>query len=329
MEDEVVIDDAVEVSEVNEDELETNESQDDDQDELEEESELEDKAEASDENDEAVEEAVQMIRELKLKIDGEELVEELPFEVTPEQAEYLKKELQMSKMAQKRAQEAADLRKSEQRRESELKDFLNTLKTQPQKVLEQMGVNIHELYENIASEELRKAQLTPEQQELEDLKNKLREVEEKEAQARKNAEEREMEMMKDKYAAEAEKEMLETIEKHNLPNSPYIIGRMVNMVQLAQNNNLDLSFKDVGDLVKEEYTNEVNNSLKGLSAEQLMTLLSNDVKTDFISKATPKKQKVKEAPPSANSIKEGAKRKEEEGTKKFRTKSTSSFFKDL
>ena len=74
--------------------------------------------------------AKKMLKSLKLKVDGREIEEKLPFEIPDDEetVEWMKRNLQMSKMGQKRAQEYSTL-------EKEVKTFIEELRKNPRKIL--------------------------------------------------------------------------------------------------------------------------------------------------------------------------------------------------
>lgn len=278
--------------------------------------------------DAQVENVVQKIKQLKLKVDGTEIIENLPFEVTEEQAEYLKKELQMSKMSQKRAQEAAELRKSSQKRESELNQFLDLLKEKPELILQQLGKNPVELAEKWLQEEVEKMQMDPKERRIKELEAEMKKISDEKMSAKKAQEEAQAKAIRDKYAADYEKELLDAMQKGNIPNEPHLIAKMVDYMAIAMKQNIDVSFADIIPLVQDSQKNTVKNALKGMKADDLIQLLSEQAINDLVVKKMPKADK-KKAPPTAQQIKDAGEQKEENGKLKFRKESASDFFRKL
>src|SRR3990167_3492703 len=91
-----------------------------------------------------VKEAEKKLRKLKLKIDGEEIEEEFD----PEDNDYLTKQFQLAKVAQKRMGEYSAL-------EKDVQEFFNLLKTNPKKVLTDpnIGLDLKEFAASIIEEE--------------------------------------------------------------------------------------------------------------------------------------------------------------------------------
>ena len=275
-----------------------------------------------------VQEVAQKIKQLKLKVDGQELIEDLPFEVTPEQAEYLKKELQLSKMANKRAQEAAELRKKSQARESELNNFLELLKEKPELILKEMGRDPVKFAEELLAAEVEKMQMDPKERRIKELEAEMKKIAEKESAAKKAHEEAQAKMVRDKYAADFENQLMGAMKSGSLPNNPELISRMTNYMSQAIQQGIDVSFEDLIPLVKSSHRELVKSTLKDFSAQELLELMSEAQINDVILKKTPPKKP--KAPPTAQSVaKDTAAGKQDDTKLKLRDKSAGNFFHEL
>lgn len=277
--------------------------------------------------DAQVKEVAQKIKQLKLKVDGQELIEDLPFEVTPEQAEYLKKELQLSKMANKRAQEAAELRKKHQARESELNNFLELLKDKPELILQQMGKNPVELAEKWLQDEVEKMQMDPKERRIKELEAEMKKIADEKAAAKQAQEEAQKKYLRDKYASDYEIQLKKAMDSGSIPSEPELVNSMVSYMAKAIEQSIDISFDDIIPLVKNSHRNIVKSTLKGFSAQELLELLSEAQVNDLLVKKAPPKKKV--APPTAQQIKDAGEKQEENSGPKFRTQSASEFFRNL
>lgn len=270
-------------------------------------------------------EVAEMIKTLKLKVDGEIITEELPFEVSPEHAEYLQKQLQLAKMAQKRAQETAELRKLDQSKAQQVEEFLAALKGNTKGVLEEMGLDVREFAEKVLEEEVQRMEMSEEERKILDLQEQLKKHQEKEEEAQRKAELAEQERVRDQYAAQYEKDLMSAINDNAMMNDPEIISRMTNLMRIALQNGIDLSFNDLAPIVEEEINASITKLARSKSPEQILKLLTEDQIKSLISSQKPKK----EAPPTASSIKDtGAKAKKDDGPVK-KTVSMNDFFKNL
>ena len=130
-----------------------------------------------------VQPTTKMIKSLKIKIDGQEVDEQLPFEVdenNKEQIEFLKRHLQMSKVSNKRMSEAAVTRK-------QAEAFIEALHNDPMKVLSDERVMGNKKFQAIAeqflSKQLEDQLLSPEEKAQRQMQDKLRKYEEQEKEA--------------------------------------------------------------------------------------------------------------------------------------------------
>jgi antitoxin component of RelBE/YafQ-DinJ toxin-antitoxin module len=286
-------------------------------------------AEALEDGEITEEQAVEMIKQLTIKVDGKEIVRDLPFEVDPnnkEMLEYLREREQLATVSQKRMQEKAEFEKLAKSRESEMEAFLNNLKDESvlQDVLSQLGHDPSQLAENILMKEIEKSQLSPEQRELEEVRAELARIKEAEEAAKKEAADAKQAALEQQYADNFDRDLNAAIDKYGLPDTPHIIREMSNLMRIALTNNLDASFEEIGQLVKEQNDLHVQEVLKGMDAEKLMQILKDNQLNDIVLKRAPKPKK--EVPPTANSIKEGGEvGKKEDSPSGFRTRSLNSW----
>lgn len=327
---EVEVNESVENESVNEESVEVSESPADlssDQVEA-----AEDVAEALENGEISEEEAIQMIKEITIKVDGKEIVRELPFEVDPNNEamlEYLRKEAQLSTVSQKRMQEAAEARKAERKLNNEMEQFLSTLKDPNalESILTELGHDTSQFAEDLLNKQIEEMQLTPEQRELQQLREEMAKIKKAEEAAVEAKRQAEIKAMEDKYAADFQRDIMEAMDNGNLSKDAYTIQKMANLMRVAIDNNIDVSFSDIVPIIKEEQTSNIRNVLSGMSAEDILGFLSDKTVNDIVLKKSPKKKK--EVPPTADSIKEGAAKKKDDGLGKagFKTGSLDSWMR--
>lgn len=232
---------------------------------------------------------IKRINKLRLKVDGEEFDEELPFEIEddPKKVEWLKRNLQMSKAASKRIQEHSNLQK-------EVTSFIEELRNNPRKVLadKSLGVDLHKIAREIIEEEIANAQKTPEQLEKEKLENELKAIKEEREKEKKLAYERELQA---KYEQEVERydmKISKALETAKLPKTAYTVKKMAEYLSLAVENNLNLDPEDITGLVEDEMRNDLR---------QLVSVLPEDVIEEYFGKEAfnkVRKKKLAKAPPT-------------------------------
>lgn len=252
-------------------------------------------------DNETVEELkAELTRSLNLKIDGEDFTEELPFDATPEMIEYLTKQAQLAKMSNKRAQEAADLRKTDIQRNQEIQNFMEAIKEDPAAMLKQMGIDPKEFSEELLEKEVELMQMSESDRKIMELQNELADRVKAEENAKRESEVREQEALRDKYASEYEKDLMSALDASELPSNPELILRMNQYMKIALENGIDLNFNDILPLVSENVNSELTKLLSSTPIDKLVAMLGED-KVKGI-RSSGRKKKV--APPTANSVKD-------------------------
>ena len=213
-------------------------------------------------------------KKFRLKVDGEEVEEEI--DLSNEQE--LIKKLQLAKAAQKRMQEAAEYRRAIEETESEIDEFLEGLRSNPLAVLShpELGLDMKQIVENYLQQEVEKSQKTPEQIELEEARARLKALEEEKEALENERREEYMERLRVEKAAEIEKELLEALESGDLPQSDYIMNKMVDLASIAYDNGIEISMKDILPIVRESYLRDARQIFGKLPDELVEDILSKD-----------------------------------------------------
>jgi hypothetical protein len=283
---------------------------------------------SSDAESELKEQLIQKISELELKIDGSTIKEKLPFEVTPEQAEWLKKELQLARVSSKRMQEAAELRKRTLQTEEEVQNFINMLKSNPMEILEHLGLDTKEISEKRLQAEIEKMQMSDEERKIQELQEKVRAYEEEQKRIKEQSKLEREEALRNQYAAEYEKDLMSTLEESGVGYNPEIIQRLNQYMHTALKLGINLSYKDLMPMVTESINADIAKLVSSFSVEQIEKLLGEDKIKGLVSK---RKVVKKEVPPTAKSITDTtvAKEKEDPFARKTKTIPMNDFFKNL
>jgi hypothetical protein len=235
------------------------------------------------------------LKSLKLKVDGKEYNEDLPFEIDDDAAviDYMTKQLQMSKMGQKRAKEKADL-------EHQVDQLINELRKNPRKVLSDpaLGIDLKKFAASIIEEEIERSQKSPEQLEKEALQEELRAL--KEERERENQTNREKELTR---LEQIEQERYDTsitkaLSNSTLPKSPYVVKKMADYMILGLKNGVELTPEDVLPIVQEEIQNDI---------QQMFGVMPSDVVEAMIGKDHFKKIRQKNIEKAKSAPVQGAK----------------------
>lgn len=240
-------------------------------------------------------EAKAILSKLKLKVDGKEYEEELPFSIEDNQAakDYLTKNLQLSKAAQKRMQEYSQL-------EKEVRSFVEELKKNPKRVLSDpsVGIDIKKMAAEILEEEISNSQKSPEQLKLEKAEAELRSLKEQREKEQKELQEKENERLMEQEMINLDNWMSDAFEASDTPKNPFLIKRAASLLHSAVSaENIPLTqdtVKAAVKLAKEEMHSELR---------EMFSLMGEDVVENIIGKDTINKirkkniSKAKEKPP--------------------------------
>jgi len=218
----------------------------------------------------AEKELKKQIKKLKLKVDGKELEEE--FDLSDD--EYLTKQIQLAKVAQKRMSEYATL-------EKEVRNFIEDLRKDPRKVLSDpnIGIDIKQLAASIIEDEITASKKSPEQLEKEKLENELKSLKEEREREKEEKKQLELERLQQQEHQRYDQLMTKALEKSDLPKSPYIVKKMANYMLLGLQQGLDVTPEDVLPLVREEMTNDLKEMFAVMPDEVIEALVGKDVIT--------------------------------------------------
>lgn len=244
----------------------------DEQDEsLEEDEEFEEELSASEKKE--VEKEIKRLKKLKLKYNGREYEEELPFEIddNPEIVEYLTRQLQMAKMGQHKSQEFAML-------QNDVRDFVSQLRDNPLETLSDpsLGLDLKELAARVVEEELENAQKSPEQLEKERLEKELNRMKEEREREQEEFRRREMERLQQEQYERYDMLMDQALNGSDLPKTPYVVKKMADYMIMAINKGYDVEPSDILPIVREEILSDIKSMSSVMEPDQLLNLWGND-----------------------------------------------------
>lgn len=217
---------------------------------------------------------VKKLRKLQIKVDGKTEDLDLPFELEdkPEYIEWMKKNIQMSRGAEKRMAEKANL-------EKEVEQFINELRQNPRKVLsnKNLGVDLKQLAAQILEEEIENSKKSPDQIEKEQLQARLRELEDERKTEKDDLSKKERERLEIQEFERYDMLMTQALEKSDLPKTPYIVKKMADYMLLGIDNGENVSPEDVIPLVREEMQNDLKEMFASMPDEVIESIIGKDV----------------------------------------------------
>ena len=212
------------------------------------------------------------LRSLRLKVDGREIEEDLPFEIpdSPEAVEYMKRQLQMARMGTKRAQEYAQL-------EKEIREMITEGTKNPRRLLKELNIDERELARQIIEQEIENSQKSPEQLERERIELELKSLKEEREREKQDFERKEFERLQEQAYEKYDQQMTVALEKSELPKEPYVVKKIADYMLVALQQGYDVSAEDVIPLVKEEITKDLQSLMRVLPDEAIEQFLGKEV----------------------------------------------------
>lgn len=216
------------------------------------------------------------LRSLRLKVDGREIDEELPFEIPddPEAVEYMKRHLQMSRMGTKRAQEYAQL-------EKEIRQLITEGTKNPRKLLKELSIDERELARQIIEQEIENSQKSPEQLEKERIEEELKSLKEEREREKQQFEQKEFERLQEQAYEKYDQQMTAALESSNLPKEPYVVKKIADYMLVALQEGYDVSAEDVIPLVKQELEKDIQTLINAMPDEALEQFLGKQRLANF------------------------------------------------
>lgn len=238
------------------------------------------------------------LKQLEIKYNGKAEKVDLPFEIDEEHADYMRKQLQMSKMAQIKAQEAAGW-------EKEVASFLHQLQENPRKALSdpRYGVDLKKVAAEILQEEFERSQKSPEQlakEEADEERRRFLEDKKKWEDEKANAE---RQAVIDKAAAHYDNAMSKALDSYSIPKTPLAMHKMAHYMSLEIQRGFEPDMDIIAQKVEEDMSSDYRDLLKAMSHDKRLKLLGEEI---FEEDRKARVAKIKKAPPTAKNATQDA-----------------------
>jgi hypothetical protein len=212
------------------------------------------------------EEAKQLKKTLKIKVDGQELEETIDFD----DEESLKRYIQKSKAFDKRNNEYVSYK-------SQVDKLLEMLEKDPAAALAKLGHDVDKLAESHLSRKIEELKKSPEQIEREKMEKELQDLREEKKRIEEEKSKAEMERLRNESAQQIENEISEALGSANsvLPKkNPVVLQRIAQTMLMAMNNGYpEVTAKDVIPLVEKQWKQELNDLFSVLPEDTLEMLV--------------------------------------------------------
>lgn len=210
-------------------------------------------------------------KKLKLKIDGKEEDYELDLDNEDE----LRKHLQLSRAAQKRMSEMAEMKK-------DVTDLITRLNKNPLEFLADadngLGLNVEDLVKDYVQKRLADAEKSPEQLKAEANERKLQQI-----MAEREAEKAEMEKQRYETALQNDIIKYDNMITKTLENSefkkptPYVVKKISDYLILAVENGIDATTDDILPLVREEIQSEIRELIASAPEDVIDSMFGKEI----------------------------------------------------
>jgi len=176
--------------------------------------------------------------------------------------------------AEDKFQEAAKLRK-------EVESFVDSLKSNPLGTLKQLGIDVRDHAEQYLTEEVQREMMSPEERELQELRQFKQQQEDGRAQEEMTAKERQQQAQENQARSQAQQfydhKITEVLSQSNLPKTPYTVKRVAGLLKTALSKGYELPIETAVDMVRGEFTNDVSSMAGTADVNQLIKLLGPDI----------------------------------------------------
>ena len=180
---------------------------------------------------------------------------------------------QLAGAADEKFREAATLRK-------QATQLVEALKADPIKVLSQLGIDTRGMTESYLAKELQREMLSPEQRELQELRDYRKAQEEaakgQEAERTTAAQRAHVQQMQQRAAQEYDVKITDVLKQSNLPKTAQTVKRVAELMHSALSNGYELDVQTAVDMVRENYMTDLQAMLTGLEGEHLEKFVGGD-----------------------------------------------------
>jgi len=205
------------------------------------------------------------IRKFKLKVDGEEVDEEIDFN----DEESMRNKLQLARAAKKRMTESKE---STRKAMEIIKAFDNN----PETLLERLGPKGQEIAEKYLLKKIQDDMLSPEQKELRDLKRENETYKEKNTREQADKDLQVSQQREADFAKSFQTTIIAAVQKSGLPKSPELVKRMAAKFSQNLEFGLELTPDDLAQEVKNDLLDIVKSLVGDSDGEHLVNMLGKD-----------------------------------------------------
>lgn len=161
------------------------------------------------------------------------------------------------------------------RKNQQAEQFMRLLKENPRKVLSDpsIGVDVKKFAEEVLLEHINREQMTPEQRELYETKEKMKQYEEEKKVLEKKQADAQMQELVNYHNTVIEKDITTALQSSGLPKTPQTVARMAYYMSKGLERGIEFKAADVTDLVRNDYVQMMNTFFSASDGDALIKLL--------------------------------------------------------
>lgn len=161
------------------------------------------------------------------------------------------------------------------RKNQQAEQFFRLLKENPRKVLSDpsIGIDVKKFAEDILMEHINREQMTPEQRELHETKEKMKQYEEEKKAFEKKQADAQMQELVNHHNTAIEKDITTALGSSGLPKTPQTVARMAYYMSEGLKRGVELKASDVTDFVRNDYVQMMNTFFSASDGDALIKLL--------------------------------------------------------
>ncbi len=163
------------------------------------------------------------------------------------------------------------------KKEKQILGLIEKFKDDPDAFIRHLGHDPSEVYRKQLAKELRRKVMTPEQQELEDAREKLKQYETEKKDNETKAHADKLEKLTEHYIGEYDREMSTAITSAGLPKTPKTIKRCAELQYRNLEMGLELPWSTITEMVREEYKSDMKDLFGSAEADKLVEMFGPEV----------------------------------------------------
>lgn len=235
-----------------------------------------------------------MLKQLDIKYNGKSEKFDLPFEIPEEHADWMRKQAQLAKMSQSKAQETANL-------ERDVTAFLHELQTNPRKALSdpRYGVDLKKVAAEILQEEFERSQKSPEELAHEEYEAERKAFLDEKKKFEDDQKTSKQQAEIEKAALQYDTAMSSALDNYSIPKTAMAMHKMASYMALEIQRGYEPDMDIIASKVEEDLATDYRDLLKAMPHEKRLKLLGEEI---FEEDRKARVARMKKAPSTAKNI---------------------------